>query len=461
MSVDGEWRQMTFEDLLPGGRSETPSDGQRDEERSAAHESAYLGTTNLLEAVLDRDNLKRALRRVKKNRGSPGIDGMSVSELGPWLRDHWLEVKAKLLAGNFRPSAVRRKEILKSGGGVRKLGIPTVLDRFIQQAILQVLQPLIDPTFSDHSYGYRPGRSAHGAVRRAQGYIQEGRRVVVDVDLKSFFDRVNHDILMSRLAKRIADRRLLRLIRHYLESGVMMNGVVFDRYEGTPQGGPLSPLLANLLLDEVDQELERRGHAFVRYADDGQVYVRSHRAGQRVLALLRKLYRGLKLSVNESKTKITRALKTKLLGFSFWVKSRGVVECRVARETLDKMRDRVRLITKRNGGRSIESVIGKLRSFLIGWRGYFRLAETPRKMGELDGWIRRRLRALHLKQWKRGPTVFRELRNRGASIKLAADIAKGTNRYWWNASKRLQQVLNNSYFDELGLPRLDQRTSIQ
>lgn len=458
MSVEGEWRQMTFEDLLSEDRGEAPNDGQRDEEPSAAHDSKYSGTASLLESVLARGNLQRALKRVKKNRGSPGIDGMTVKELGPWLRDHWIELKATIVAGTFRPSAVRRKEIPKQGG-VRKLGIPNVLDRFIQQAILQVLQPLFDPTFSDHSYGYRPGRSAHGAVRRAQGYIQEGRRIVVDVDLKSFFDRVNHDILMSRLAKRIEDRRLLRLIRHYLESGVMMNGVVIDRYEGTPQGGPLSPLLANLLLDEVDQELERRGHAFVRYADDGQVYVRSRRAGERVLALLRKLYRGLRLQVNESKTKVTRALKTKLLGFSFWVKTGRVVVCRVAKQALEKMQDRVRSITARNRGRSISTVIQELRSFLIGWRGYFRLAETPGVMGKLDGWIRRRLRMLHLKQWKRGTTVFRELRSRGASKKLAAQIAKGARRYWWNACKRLHLVLDNSYFDKLGLPRLNQRTS--
>ncbi len=449
---------MTFEDLLSGDRGEAPSDGQRDEEQSVAHDSKYSGTASLLESVLERGNLQRALKRVKKNRGSPGIDGMTVKELGPWLRDHWIEVKAAIVAGTFRPSAVRRKEIPKSGG-VRKLGIPNVLDRFIQQAILQVLQPLFDPTFSDHSYGYRPGRSAHGAVRRAQGYIQEGRRIVVDVDLKSFFDRVNHDNLMSRLAKRIEDRRLLRLIRHYLESGVMMNGVVIDRYEGTPQGGPLSPLLANLLLDEVDQELERRGHAFVRYADDGQVYVRSRRAGERVLALLRKLYRGLRLQVNESKTQVTQALKTKLLGFSFWVKAGRIVVCRVAKQALEKMQDRVRSITARNRGRSISAVIQELRSFLIGWRGYFRLAETPGVMGKLDAWIRRRLRALQLKQWKRGTTVFRELRNRGASKILAAGIAKGARRYWWNACKRLHHVLNNSYFDELGLPRLTQMTS--
>lgn len=459
MSVESEWRQMTFEDLLSEDRGETPKRGQRDEELSVAPGGEYSGTASLLESVLARENLQRALKRVKKNRGSPGIDGMTVRELGPWLRDHWLEVKASLLAGTFRPSAVKRREIAKPGGGVRKLGIPTVLDRFIQQAILQVLQPLFDPTFSDHSYGYRPGRSAHGAVRRAQGYIQEGRRIVVDVDLKSFFDRVNHDILMNRLAKRIEDRRLLRLIRHYLESGVMMNGVVMDRYEGTPQGGPLSPLLANLLLDEVDQELERRGHAFVRYADDGQVYVRSRRAGQRVLALLRKLYRGLRLQINESKSKVTRALTTTFLGFSFWVKRGKVVACRASRQALDKLRDRVRSITARNRGRSITTVIQDLRSLLIGWRSYFSLADTPRVMEDLDGWIRRRLRMLHLKHWKRGTTVFRELRARGASKSLAAEIATGARRYWWNACKRLHHVLRTSYFDELGLPRLAQRTS--
>ena len=264
MSVEGEERQMTFEELLSGYRGEAPNDRESDESPTGTHGKGGSGTTQLLEAMLERGNLQLALKRVKKNRGSPGIDGMTVSEIGPWLVEHWLGVKEAIVSGTYRPSPVKRQEIPKAGGGVRELGIPTVLDRLIQQAILQVLQPLFDPTFSDFSFGFRPGRSAHGALRQARDYIQDGRRVVVDVDLEKFFDRVNHDVLMGRLEGRIEDRRLLRLIRRYLESGVMAAGVVVERYEGTPQGGPLSPLLANVLLDEVDQELERRGHAFVR-----------------------------------------------------------------------------------------------------------------------------------------------------------------------------------------------------
>ena len=459
MSVEGKWRQMTFEELLSGSRGEAPRARQSDEEPPGTHGSVCSGTAQLLDAMLERQNLLLALRRVKKNRGSPGIDGMTVIELGPWLMTHWREVKAAIVAGTYRPQPVRQKEIPKPGGGVRRLGIPTVLDRLLQQAILQVLQPLFDPTFSDHSYGFRPGRSAHGAVRRAQGYVQEGRRVVVDVDLEKFFDRVNHDVLMGKLGTRIADRRLLRLIRRYLESGVMANGVVVERYEGTPQGGPLSPLLANVLLDEVDQELERRGHAFVRYADDGQVYVRSRRAGERVFALLHRLYGRLRLQINTSKSEVGSAFRCTFLGFAFWMGPGGVVKLRMARKTLERMRDRVRSLTRRNCGRSMAAVVGKLRSFLIGWRGYYRIADTPGVLAALDGWIRRRLRALQLKQWKRGTTAFRELRNRGASVRLAAEVAAHVRRWWWNARLRLHHVFTNSYFEELGLPQLAPMTS--
>ena len=412
-----------------------------------------------MEAVLERQNLTLALKRAKRNRGSPGIDGMTVDELLPWLWEHWEDVKAAILAGAYSPNPVKRHEIPKAGGGVRQLGVPTVLDRFLQQAILQVLQPLFDPTFSEYSYGFRPGRSAHGAVRQAQAYIQEGRRVVVDVDLEKFFDRVNHDVLLDRLGKRIEDRRLLRLIRRYLESGVMVNGVVVERYEGTPQGGPLSPLLANVLLDDVDKELERRGHAFVRYADDGQVYVRSHRAGERIFALLRRLYGQLRLRVNETKSQVISAFRCSFLGFAFWAKRGGEAKLRVTKKALGRLQDRVRTLTKRNSGRSMDQVVGTLRSYLIGWRGYFRIADTPRTMESLDAWIRRRLRALQLKQWKRGKTTFRELRARGASVDLAASIARGAHRWWWNACKRLHHVLKNSWSDELGVPRLAPMTS--
>ena len=407
-----------------------------------------------MEAALARDNMKAALRRVKQNRGGPGVDGMTVEELLPYLWEHWEGIKSSLLDGTYQPSPVKRQEIPKSSGGTRELGIPTVLDRLIQQALLQVLQPQFDPTFSEHSYGFRPGRSAHGAIREAQRYVQAGRRIVVDVDLERFFDRVNHDVLMGKLAQRIADKRVLGLIRAYLRSGVMVHGVRSERREGTPQGGPLSPLLANVLLDEVDQELERRGHAFVRYADDGRVFVRSRRAGERVLEHLRRMYARLHLRINESKSAVAPATKRDFLGYALWDGPGKIVLLRVAKKALDKMKIRVRQITGRQGGRSMTAVVGELRSYLTGWRNYFGLAATPRVFTVLDKWIRRRLRALQLKQWKRGPTVFRELRARGASVRVAAEVAAQTSRWWWNACHRVHLVLRNSHFEELGLPRL-------
>ena len=323
--------------------------------------------------------------------------------------------------------------------------------------MLQVLQPRFDPSFSQHSYGFRPGKSAHDAVRAAQRFIQEGRRWVVDVDLEAFFDRVNHDVLMSRLAKRITDRRLLGLIRCYLDAGIMANGVVVDRYEGTPQGGPLSPLLANVLLDEVDKELEKRGHAFVRYADDCNVYVRSKRAGDRVMEGLRRLFTGLRLRVNEAKSAVARPWERKFLGYSFWVAKGREVKRRVAAKALATMKDRVRDITKRSGGRSIASVVAELRGYLVGWKNYFQLADTPKIFGEIDEWIRHRLRAIHLKHWKRGTTIFRELVKRGMRPEGptgARRIAANGRRWWRNSGQAINIALPVSYFDSLGLPRL-------
>jgi RNA-directed DNA polymerase len=412
-----------------------------------------------MERVLSRPNLKAALKRVKSNRGSPGIDGMTVEELPAYLRSHWPRLREELVSGTYQPQAVRRQQIPKSGGGVRELGIPTVRDRFIQQALLQVLQPRFDPSFSSHSYGFRPGRSAHAAVKAARDYVQSGRRYVVDVDLEKFFDRVNHDVLMSRLARRIADRRVLGLIRRYLEAGVMANGVVMDRHEGTPQGGPLSPLLANVLLDEVDKELERRGHAFVRYADDCNVYVHSPRAGKRAMELLRRLFDRLRLHVNDAKSAVDLAIHRKILGYSFWIAPGRKVRLRVARKAIDALKDRIRRTTRRSGGRSITQVVAELREYLLGWSQYFALAETPKVFGELDEWLRHRLRAIHLKQWKRGRTVFREMRSRGASVDMAAMIAAGTRRWWWNSAQGLHSVLTTRYFDELGVPRLRPVTS--
>jgi group II intron reverse transcriptase/maturase len=407
-----------------------------------------------MEQVVERANAKAALKRVRQNKGSPGSDGMTVEDLPGYLVEHWEELRAQLLAGTYQPRPVRRQEIPKSGGGVRELGIPCALDRFIQQAILQVLQPRIDPTFSQHSYGFRPGRSAHQAVCAAQEYIQEGRRWVVDVDLEKFFDRVNHDILMGRLAKRIEDKRLLKLIRRYLEAGVMANGVRMERQEGTPQGGPLSPLLANVLLDEVDKELENRGHAFARYADDCNVYVKSRRAGERVMETLRRLYGKLRLRINEEKSAVGKPWDRKFLGYSFWAARGAKVKRRVAGKALETMKERVREMTARNGGRSLEQVVQRMRAYLLGWKEYFRLAETPRIFQGLDEWIRHRLRVLHLKQWKGARSTYAELRARGVWERKAADIVAHRRSWWRTAAQYLHVALPNSYFDQMGLPRL-------
>jgi group II intron reverse transcriptase/maturase len=407
-----------------------------------------------MERVVSRPNLQAALKRVRKNKGSPGIDGMTVEELPHYLRTHWPALRDQMLAGAYQPSPVKEQQIPKSGGGMRKLGIPTVLDRFIQQALLQVLQPMFDPDFSEHSHGFRPGRRAHDAVREAQRYIQAGRKWVVDVDLEQFFDRVNHDVLMGKLAKRIGDRRVLGLIRRYLEAGMMASGVVMERYEGTPQGGPLSPLLANVLLDEVDKELEKRGHAFVRYADDCNVYVQSRRTGERVMSTLRRLYADLRLRVNESKSAVDLAWNRKILGYSFWIAPDRAVKLRASKKALGTMKERVRIITKRTGGRSMQQVAAALRSFLVGWKQYFRLAETPGAFSDLDKWIRHRLRAIHLKHWKRGKVIFRELRARGLSVDASAMVAGNARRWWRNSSMAIHIAFPNSYFDELGIPRL-------
>lgn len=413
------------------------------------------GTDHLMEKVVARANLDRALKRVRQNRGGPGIDGMRVNELTSWLNVNRETLVKELLTGTYAPKSVKRQEIPKSGGGVRELGIPTVVDRLIQQAILQVLQPIFDPTFSSSSYGFRPGRSAHDAIKAARTYIQEGRQWVVDVDLEKFFDRVNHDILMGRLAKRILDKRLLRLIRRYLESGMMSEGVVMERTSGTPQGSPLSPLLANFLLDEVDKELEKRGHAFVRYADDCNVYVRSKRAAEGVMELLKKLFSALKLQVNESKSTIGRPHERKFLGYSFWYGKGGEIKLRVAPKTIQTLKDRIRGITNRSQGRSIEKVVETLRGYLPGWKLYFSMASTPGIFKALDQWIRHRLRMLQFKQWKRGKTAYRELRRRSVSPVEAAKIAFYTRRWWKISGMHLTNfALPPSYYDQIGLPRL-------
>ena len=457
MSLESERHQKSGQPELPtAGRGEAPRGQRSGEARSAAHEHARSGNGDekLLELVVDGSNVEAALRRVKKNKGSPGIDGMTVEELPKFVAEHWPRVREEILAGRYQPKPVRRHTIPKKDGGNRELGIPTVLDRLIQQCILHVLQPRIDPSFSQHSHGFRPGRSAHDAIRAAQRFIQEGRRWVVDVDLEAFFDRVNHDVLMSRLAKRIADRRLLGLIRRYLDAGIMANGVAMVRYEGTPQGGPLSPLLANVLLDEVDKELEKRGHAFARYADDCNVYVRSRRAGERVMEALRRLFAKLRLRVNETKSAVARPQDRKFLGYSFWYAKGSEVKRRVASKALVAMKDRVRDITKRSGGRSITTVVNELRGYLVGWKNFFQLADTPRVFEDLDKWIRHRLRAIHLKQWKKGTTIYRELRKRGLSSTGAAKVAGNGRRWWRNSGMTINVAFPVSYFDGLGLPRL-------
>ncbi len=455
MSLGKDKRQKTAQAELPlSSRGEAPRGQRSGETQTAMNGNERSGTTTLMERMVERGNVKAALKRVRQNKGSPGVDGMTVDELPKHLAENWPTIRAQLLDGSYQPQPVREVEIPKSGGGMRKLGIPSVLDRFLQQSILQVLQPMFDPTFSTHSHGFRPGRNAHEAVCEAQRYIQEGKRVVVDVDLEKFFDRVNHDVLMGRLEKRIGDKRMLGLIRRYLAAGIMANGVVMERYEGTPQGGPLSPLLANVLLDEVDKELEKRGLSFVRYADDLNVYIGSKRAGKDAMQTLRGLYAGLRLRINEAKSAVARPWDRKFLGYSFWVAAGRKVKRRVAPKALEAMKQRVRNIVDRNGGRGMRTVFAELRSYLTGWKQYFRLAETRRIFSDLDEWIRHRLRMVQLKQWKRGTTIYREMTRLGANQDAARQVAGNSQRWWKNSSKLLNTALPTSYYDQEGVPRL-------
>ena len=403
---------------------------------------------------MTRENLKQALKRVRANKGVAGIDGLDIDQTAQYLRTAWPAIREQLLAETYRPSPVRRVMIPKPGGGERELGIPTVLDRLIQQALLQVLQPILDPTFSEHSHGFRPGRGAHDAVLAAQSYVQSGRRIVVDVDLEKFFDRVDHDILIDRLQKRIKDTGVIRLIRAYLNSGIMDEGVVRKRTMGTPQGGPLSPFLANVLLDEVDKELERRGHSFARYADDLNVYVRSRRAGERVMRLLRRLYGRLHLTVNETKSAVASVFGRKFLGYSFWVAPGGVIKRKVADKPLATFKARIRQLTRRTVGRSMAEVAQRLRLYVPGWKSYFRLAQTPGVWLRLDEWMRHRVRAIQLKQWKRGTTMYRELTALGAKPIIARTVAANSRRWWRNSGMLLNAVLNLAWFNQLGVPRL-------
>lgn len=408
----------------------------------------------MLEAALTRENLQRAWKRVKANKGAAGVDGLDIEHTAQLLHTTWPQIRQALLAGTYRPQPVRKVMIAKPDGSQRELGIPTVLDRLIQQALLQVLQPLIDPSFSDHSHGFRPGRRAHDAVKAARAYVQSGKRVVVDVDLAKFFDRVNHDILINRLQRRIDDAGVIRLVRAYLNAGIMDGGVVVERHLGTPQGGPLSPLLANVLLDEVDKALQARGYSFARYADDCNVYVGSIKAGRRVMALLSKLYAGLKLQINEAKSAVGSAVGRKFLGYELWVAKGCEVKCKVAHKALEDFKVRIRQLTRRSGGRSLEQVVQRLRPYLLGWKAYFGLAQTPKVWRELDEWLRHRLRAIQLRHWKRPHAIYRALKALGAAPSVAKRVA-GNSRCWWrNSDGLLKTVMTIRHFDRLGVPRL-------
>ena len=404
----------------------------------------------LMEKVVDRDNLLIALRNVKRNGGSPGIDGMTVEELPEYLKRKWPKIRSQLISGTYEPLPVRRKEIPKPGGGIRQLGIPIVLDRFIQQALMQVLQQDWDATFSRHSFGFRPGRNAHQAVKQSQRYLKKGYQWVVDMDLEKFFDRVSHDKLMSEVRKRVSDKRVCALIQRFLKSGIEAEGKLLVTEMGTPQGGPLSPLLANLLLDNLDRELERRGHRFVRYADDCNIYVRSKRAGSRVLKSISQfLDRHLKLSVNEAKSAVGRPWKRQFLGFNFSTKQNR----RISPKSIKRFKERVREITCRVRGRRIEVIVKELRQFMLGWRAYFNITEVRYVLRELDSWVKRRLRCYLWKQW--GRRGYRELLKRGVSRDLAWNTAKSAHGPWrLSRSPGLAFALPAKYFAGLGLPRL-------
>ena len=426
------------------------------ESRQAVHATESPASTNrLMEEVYERENLKEALRRVKANKGSPGVDGMTIDEITDYLKQHWPAIREQLLSGTYEPKPVRRVEIPKpDGAGVRKLGIPTVLDRFIQQAVMQVLQKRWDPTFSEHSYGFRPGRSAHQAVAQAQQYIAEGYSWTVDFDLEKFFDRVNHDKLMGQIAKRVEDKRLLKLIRAFLNAGVMENGLVSPSVEGTPQGGPLSPLFSNLVLDELDRELERRGHRFVRYADDSNVYVRSERAGQRVMeSVTRFITQKLKLKVNEAKSAVARPSQRKFLGFSFTAGPE--LKRTIAPKALNQFKQRIRDITRRAKSVSIDATMDELVPFMRGWRGYFGFCETSEVLIYLTRWVRMRLRAALWRQWKTPRRRRAALLELGVRPRLAGNTAGSSHGAWYLArAKALSVGLPNAYFKSLGLPSL-------
>lgn len=435
------------------GEAQSPPFAGAEPFMAARESESPASTERLMEEVCDRENLTKALKRVQSNKGSPGVDGMTVQRLGDHLRESWPTIRDQLLSATYQPQPVKRTEIPKPGGGVRKLGIPTALDRFIQQALLQVLQRRWDPTFSEHSYGFRPGRSQHQAITAAQRLLTDGLLWVVDIDLEKFFDRVNHDILMARVARRVVDKRVLKLIRAFLNAGVLENGLVSPSEEGTPQGGPLSPLLSNLMLDDLDRELERRGLRFVRYADDCNIYVRSERAGQRVKeGITRFLAQKLKLKVNEEKSAVARPSERKFLGFSFTT-DENPRRC-IAPKALERFKAEIRRRTHptRNG---LQGVVEELAPYLRGWGNYFGFCQTPATLRGLDSWIRRRLRCLLWQQWAHGKRRFAELLRLGVNRQAAAKAA-GSRRGSWRLaqSPALGFALPNAFFSSLGLPTL-------
>jgi RNA-directed DNA polymerase len=455
MKLRREQPQKSQTELARSPAGEASEAARSVAKQRANHEPERSGTRELMEAVVQRDNLLAALKRVKTNDGAPGIDGMTCDELPAFLRANWPSIRERLLSGKYKPTAVRRHTISKPDGGERKLGIPTVLDRFVQQAIAQVLSPLFEPTFSPFSYGFRPGRSAIDAIDQAQRYVDEGRVYVVDVDIEAFFDNVNHDVLMARLAKRIEDKRLLLLIRRFLQAGMMDNGVRVRSKRGTPQGGPLSPLLANVLLDEVDKELESRGHAFVRYADDCNVYLRSMRAAERVMELMERLITKLHLRINANKSAVDHVRNRKLLGFTFWIGRGRKSKVRIAPKSLSRFKKRVRELTRRRRGQSVQQVVDELTPYVRGWRTYFKRAEVLGTFPALDRWIHTRLRTLQAKHWRSASPIYKGLAKLGIPTFFAMLCAKEAGRWHHlGSSVSFRTAMPQRHFVNMGLPVL-------
>ena len=429
--------------------------GYGDSNVTARREDCCSELQNLMEAVVERENMFKAYHRVVRNKGSAGIDGMSVEELKPFLRENWIEIRQELLEGVYAPKAVLRVEIPKPGRkGVRKLGIPTVLDRLIQQALSQVMNPMFDERFSDNSYGFRPGRSAHDAIRKSQKFVTKGKRWVVDMDLEKFFDRVNHDILMSRISRKVKDKRVLGLIRRYLKCGIMDCGIIKASDKGTPQGGPLSPLLSNIILDDLDKELERRGHKFCRYADDCNIYVSSKKSGERVMETITAfLERHLKLTVNEDKSAVSRPWNRAFLGYSMTWHMRP--KLKASPSSIKRFKANLKAAFRRGRGRNIQKFIEEIKPLLLGWINYFRLAEMKGIFEELDGWIRRRLRCIIWRQWKKPRTRSKRLLKRGLSEENAYLSASNGRGAWWNSgASHMNKAFPKSYFDKCGLVSL-------